>query len=241
MNQLHRGFQVRQHNPWKMWLGLGLILFLLWGFFTLGNLYQSYELTHLELERETLLSQINELETRNYNLVQKNAQLEGSSRVEHDAYLLANDTLVNLQRQMLEQKEELAFYQGIVSPKDAALGVNIQSFELKSKTNQNEFSYKLVLTKRGEGNIKVRGASRVTIRGENNGSVSELVLTDIVLDKQSKDDEFSFRYFQVFAGDISLPDNFIPYEVEIRINPKTKKVKSFTETILWATALSEDA
>ena len=208
-------------------------------FFYLGEGYQAYELDRLKLERETLISRIEELESRNHNLVQKNAHLEGTSKIERDAYELANQELVKLQQELLKQKEELVFYQGIVSPKDAALGVNLQSFEMRKKNNQNQYSYKMILTKNGKSTKKVRGGTSVLIRGENGGSVSEYKISDLALEKPAKDTKFSFRYFQVFEGDIALPDGFEPFEVEIGVKPTTKKVKSFSETISWTRVLSE--
>jgi hypothetical protein len=207
--------------------------------FYLGEGYQAYALDRLKLEHETLLNRIAELETRNHNLVQKNAHLEGSSKIERDAYELSNQELVRLQQELLAQKEELVFYQGIVSPKDAALGVNLQSFEMRKKNNQNQYSYKMILTKSGKSTKKVKGGASVLIRGEQGGSVSELKISDLELEKPVKDTKFSFRYFQVFEGDIALPDGFVPFEVEIGIKPTTKKVKSFSETISWTRVLSE--
>ena len=208
-------------------------------FFFLGRGYQDYQLERLQLEREFLLSRIDELEVRNHNLVQKNAHLLGGSKIERDAYELANQELVRLQRQLLEQKEELAFYRGIVSPNDTRLGVNLQSFEVRKKNSQNHFSYKLILTKNGKSTVKVRGDTRILIRGEQNGDVSELEIAQLALEKSSPNTKFAFRYFQVFEGDIALPDGFKPFEVEIGIKPTTKKVESFSETISWARVLSE--
>ncbi len=239
MSNLHRGFQVRQYKPWKVWLGVILLVALMGMFFYLGKGYQAYQLEHLQLERETLVSRIAELETRNHNLVQKNAHLEGSSKIERDAYELANQELARLQRELLTQKEELVFYRGIVSPKDAALGVNLQSFEMRKKNNQNHYSYKMILTKSGKSTKRIRGGAKVVIRGEKSGSVSELKMTDLLLENPGKDTKFAFKYFQVFEGDIALPEGFEPFEVEIGIKPTTKKVKSFTETITWTRVLSE--
>ena len=239
MSSLHGGFQVRQHKPWKIWLIVGLLVALIAMFFYLGRGYQSYELDRLELERETLISRIEELQSRNHNLLQKNAHLDGSSKIERDAYELANEELVKLQQELLAQKEELVFYRGIVSPKDAALGVNLQSFEMRKKNSQNQYSYKMILTKNGKSTRKISGGAIVRIRGERAGSVSELKLSDLALEKSEKVTKFSFRYFQVFEGDITLPDDFMPFEVEIGIKPTTKKVKSFSETISWTRVLSE--
>jgi len=239
LSKLHRGFQVRQYQPWKIWLGIGVLIALMGMFFYLGEGYQAYELDRLRLERETLISRIAELESRNHNLVQKNAHLEGGSKIERDAYELANQELVRLQQELLAQKEELVFYQGIVSPSDAALGVNLQSFEMRKKNNQNQYSYKMILTKSGKSTKKIQGGASVLIRGEQSGSVSEFKISDLELEKPAKDTKFSFRYFQVFEGDIALPDGFVPFEVEIGIKPTTKKVKSFSETISWTRVLSE--
>ena len=239
MTTSHRGFQVRQHKPWKLWAALILIVGLVGFFFYLGNTYQAYELERLRLERETLVSRIADLETRNSNLVQKNAHLEGSSKIERDAYELASQELARLQQQLLAQKEELVFYRGIVSPQGATLAVNLQSFELRPKGVPNQFSYKMILTKSGKSTSKVRGGAEVLLRGDNGGSISEHRLNDLLLENPGKDTKFAFRYFQVFEGDIALPEGFEPFEVEIGIKPTTKKVKSFSETRSWTQVLSE--
>ena len=214
----------------------------------LGHAYQSYELSRLTLESEaltsqveTLISQVDELELRNYKLVQKNAQLSGSSRIEHDAYMLANQTLIKLQQKLLEQKEELVFYRGIVSPKDAALGINLQTFEVKRKSKDGIFSYKMVLTKRGESTKKITGTTKVLIRGKGKEGKQEFLLSKIDFDKSEKSAKFSFRYFQIFEGAFSLTDDFTPYEIELSIVSTTKKVKSFTEKFSWVRVLSEDS
>tara|TARA_R110002096_G_scaffold173544_3_gene347565 strand:+ start:238 stop:885 length:648 start_codon:yes stop_codon:yes gene_type:complete len=212
---------------------------LLVALFQMGKRFQAYELEYLQLERETLVSQIEDLKIRNRNLVQKNAHLQGGSKIERDAYEIANQNLVKLQQELLVQKEELAFYQGIVSPSDAELGVNLQTFEIRKKNNQSHFSFKMILTKSGKSTKKIQGAANVIIRGESGGKVSELKMSELGLDKQENATKFAFRYFQVFEGDISMPEGFEPFEVEIGINPSTRKVKSFTETISWAELLSE--
>jgi hypothetical protein len=207
--------------------------------FYIGKNYQAHELDRAWLERETLISRIDELENRNHRLVQENAHLEGGSKIERKAYEHANQELIRLQQELLKQKEELVFYRGIVSPSNAALGVNLQLFEMRKKNSQNQYSYKMILTKSGKSTKKVSGGTKVLIRGESEGNVSELNLTDLLLENSPKGTKFAFRYFQVFEGDISLPDGFEPFEVIIGIVPTTKQVKAFSETISWTEVLSE--
>jgi hypothetical protein len=237
----HRGFQVKHYQPWKLWFAAIAIIGMFFVFFELGRGYQSYELDHLMLEREALVSQINDLENRNENLVGENAHLDGISKIEHDAYQLANRTLIKHQEEILALREELAFYQGIVSPSSSALAVNLQSFEVSRGNTPDLHSYKLVLTKNGKSNNKVKGSFSILFRGESAGSIGEYKLDDVVVEQSTKSSSFNFRYFQIFEGDFVLPEDFQPLEAEIHINPSTKKVKSLTETISWTVAMSEDS
>lgn len=238
MSRAHAGFRVQQHHPWRNWLVAGLVVLLLAVMFLFGRAYQAYEVSQLKLEKETLLARIAELETRNNSLVKSNARLASSSRIEHDAYAKANDSLVGLQKQLLEMKEQLVFYQGIVSPEKLALGVNIQSFGLTKKNDLGLYHYKLVLSKRGKSNRYVKGRFDLLLKGQSNKAQKNLSLKQIKQEYADTDTKFSFRYFQVFEGDMMLPDQFEPYDIQLKIKPTTKKIKAFSETISWAQAVS---
>lgn len=239
MSKPHAGFQVRQRKPWKVWISLVIVAGLLVVAFVVGQANQAYQLERVLLERDTLMNRIEDLESRNHNLVQQNAHLDGGSKIEREAYQQANQELIRLQQELLEQKEELAFYRGIVAPSEKSLAVNLQSFEVRKKNNQNQYSYKLILTKSGKGTKKVSGDTELLIRGESAGNVTELNFADLMVENSSKATKFAFRYFQVFEGDIILPEGFEPFEIKIGVNPVTKDVKAFIETISWADVLSE--
>lgn len=241
MNKAHFGFQVRQHKPLRLWFGAGLIMLLLVIMFLLGRAYQSYELSQIKIIRETLENRVSELEQRNATLVRKNAQLASDSKIEHDAYEKVNQSMVALQKQLLEQKEQLVFYQGIVSPEKLALGINVQSIELNKKNDLGLYSYKLVLTKRGKSSQYVKGNLNFLVKGQINGEHKDLDMKQIKQSFNDKDVKFSFRYFQVFEGELLLPENFEPYDIELEIKPTTRKIKNFSETISWTQALSGGA
>ncbi len=238
MSKAHLGFQVRQNNPWRLWLGVGLVILLLLIMFLIGRAYQSYELGQLNLEQEAMVDRIAELEQRNTSLVKQNAKLKGISKIEHDAYEKANRSQVDLQKELLDMKEQLVFYQGIVSPEQLALGVNIQSFELTKKNNLGLYNYKLVLSKRGKSNKFVKGIFNLLIKGQQGEQQKDLALKQVKQDYKENDIKFSFRYFQVFEGDMLLPEQFEPYDIQVKIKPTTKKIKPFSETISWTQAVS---
>lgn len=238
MSKAHLGFQVREHNPWRLWLGIALVLLFLVVMFLLGRAYQGYELSQLKLVKATLEANIEELELRNSSLVTKNAQLESASRIEHDAYVKANDSLVSLQKEILALKEELVFYQGIVSPEQLALGINIQSFELSEKNTKGLYHYKLVLTKRGKSNSVVKGDIDFQVKGLQQGASKQLSLENLKADFSKNDVKFGFRYFQIFEGELAIPEKFEPEDIELVIKPTTRKIKNFSETISWVQAVA---
>ncbi len=232
------GFQVREHKPWRIWVAVLLLLVLLVIMFLLGRAYQGFEVSQLRMIRDTLELRIDELEQRNARLVKENAQLQGSAKIENDAYQRANDSLVKLQQEILALREELVFYQGIVSPEQLALGINIQSFELKKKNSDGLYRYKLVLTKRGKSNQVVKGTIEFSVKGQQDGQSSDIPLAELKQDFEASDLKFSFRYFQVFEGDLLLADGFNPDEIELTIKPTTRKIKNFSESISWVQALA---
>ena len=238
MSKAHVGFRVHQYNPWRWWLGVGLVLLLLAGMFLLGRIYQSQELSQLRFDLEIMGGRAAELENRNADLVKRNALLQETSKIEHDAYEKSRLSQLKLQNSLLELKEQLVFYQGIVSPEQLTLGINLQSFDLNKKNDNGLYSYKLVLSKRGKSDQFVKGDFDLVVKGVQDEQQIDFVLKQLKPDYAEKDVEYSFRYFQVLDGDLLLPDQFEPYDIELTFNPTTKKIKSFSETISWAQAVS---
>jgi len=194
-------------------------------------LNQSYEMI------QELNVAIEQLSLRNDALVKKNARLSGDSKVDRDAYNSVNDSLISLQREILILKEELVFYRGIVSPAQAEYGVNLQEFSVGNGSNKESHSFKLVLTKSGKSNYSIRGDVIITAQGLLDGQVKTLTLGEISSVKKSEL-RYSFRYFQIFDGDLSFPKQFYPEVIKVVVKSRTKKVKSINSTFNWAELVS---
>jgi hypothetical protein len=237
VTRAHTGFQVTEHRPWRIWLALALILLLLAMMFFIGRAYQGFELTQLQIIKNTLVSRVDELERRNSTLIKDNAKLKRVTQIEHDAYTESNESLVKLQQEIVRLKEELVFYQGIVSPEQLALGINIQTFDLSRTGQDGSYRYKLVLTKRGKSSQVVKGSFDIKIDGTRDGENVSIGLDELQPDLKPEERAFSFRYFQVFEGKLKLGDGFHPGEIQLMIKPKTRKIEDITESVAWAQAL----
>jgi hypothetical protein len=62
-----------------------------------------------------------------------------------------------------------------------------------------------------------------------------------ILDDKAEEMSFSFKYFQVLELRVTLPEDFIPEQIEIKtdIYKYKRKRGSYTRTIEWDQALSE--
>ena len=231
---------VKQHRPAFKWIMLALVLCLLVAAFFLGQWNQNRLNQQTEIFIEGLNASIQQLEERNEELVNKNARLLGDSKVERDAYVAANESLISLQKEILVHKEELLFYRGIMAPGKSEYAVNTQEFSLTKSQAEGQYSYKLVLTKSGKSDYTVRGNVIISVEGLLDGKTHTYELKEISEVKPSAM-KYSFRYFQAFVGVLQLPEKFYPETVQVRIKSKTKKVKSLENTFNWAELLSGES
>ncbi len=237
MSQAHDGFLVRENKPFLKWLIGALAAVLLIITFFMGRwdqertLHQSYEMI------QELNAKIETLTERNSSLLIKNVRLSSDSKVDRDAYSSVNTSLVNLQREILTLKEELVFYRGIVAPAQTGFGVKLQELSVLKAAKDDEYQYKVVLTKSGRSNYSIRGDVNISIKGLVDGKSKSFTLNELSEEPKSKL-KYSFRYFQIFEGTLELPAQFYPETVIVEIKSRTKKVKSIKSTSNWAELVS---
>jgi len=141
---------VKAHRPWKSKFIWGIVLLVLlisgWTLFDYGRYLAGYDSRDTESEIEGLLQTQAHLEKRIELLREDKAVLERAAQIERKAYNELDTTLKILQAEILEHKEELAFYRGIVSPKDSSSGLYLQNFFLTQNGDTRNYRYKVVLT-----------------------------------------------------------------------------------------------
>ena len=110
---------VKAHQPWKMRIIFGLVIF---AFITIGYaLYEygrfsaGFDSIEADDDHAVLLDHVSELEEKIDQLDEQKAVLERAAQIERKAYDELDTTLKVLQAEILELKGELAFYRGIAS------------------------------------------------------------------------------------------------------------------------------
>ncbi len=229
---------VKAHNPWKTRILLLLLtsVFILagWALFEYGRFSAGYDSIEVRQEHKVLLNHVNDLDEQIESLREEKAVLERAAQIERKAYDELDTTLKVLQAEILELKAELAFYRGIVSPKETAQGLHVQRFKIAANGQPRGYRYKVILTQVLKNDRTARGIVRITITGEQ-GDQSKVLELREVTSKSVKELEYSFKYFQNLEGDIQLPEGFRPLRVTVLVEPKNNRNQQETieKTFDW--------
>jgi len=228
---------IKARTPWKFWLQTILIIIACvigaWAAFTWGYNRAGYENELLIQQQDGLVDQIEHLSEKNSKLRNKYTHLERSTFLDKQAFSDVDTTLHDLQDEILELKEEIAFYRGIVSPVETASGLNITSMEVISLGNNSGYHFKLVLTQVMKNDKTVKGKASLSVDGILDGTQKTLSLKQLS-GGHIKQLKLKFKYFQNFEGDIVFPKNFIPSRLIVNIYPKGKGRSRIKKTFRWS-------
>ena len=217
---------IKRHAPGRARLVLAAAAVLgvlaLWGLFEWGRKAGGYDRFEAAAEREAFEAEVARLEGVNDDLTRQLAVLETADKIEQKAYGEVSEELGDLQSQIAELNKELAFYRSVMAPADGDTGLQIQAVQLFRNGGEGGYQLKLVLVQAGPQDRRVKGAVTVALLGAEGtgGAVRRLDLTEVSGDEEQM--RYSFRYFQILEWDFTLPDGFLPAEIEVNLKPSSK-------------------
>lgn len=231
---------IKQYQPIRFWaLRLVYVLVLCvagWGLYHVGQNSAGYNNTELANEADKLRDYIRGLEEQKQKLLEQVAVVERNRQVEQQAFSDVDSSLKSLQEEILELKQEVAFYRGIVAPKESEGGLNIQSFRIEKAAEERSFRFKLVLTQVAKNDAAVKGRVRIELAGVKDGKSLSLPLSDVSSGVVPNLD-LRFKYFQTIEGNMVLPAGFAPTNVVIEIVPAAGRT-GFSKNFAWESSLS---
>ena len=228
---------VKAYHPWRsrlvLILSLVVVMLVVWALYEYGRFSAGFDSFKARDEVHALQKRADDLANQISTLREEKAVLERDAQIKHKAYDDLDTTLKVLQGEILELKEELAFYRGIVSPRDAAQGLHLQRFKVEPNGKPRGFRYKVILTQVLKEDRTARGSLLLNIEGLQGNESKVLGLQDIT-EKRVKELDFEFRYFQNMEGDIELPQGFKPQRVTIKLVPRNRTGQDpFEKTFDW--------
>jgi hypothetical protein len=182
---------------------------------------------------------VERLSAENKELVKRQDFVENSQKIDLQARKDSRRSLTKLHGELSEVKEQLAFYQRVVAPETLVKGLYINSFELKQGDEAGRYHYQLVVAQGASQKRALKGQYRLSVAGKLKGKRKTLSLKDIAIDaKQRK--VFSFRYYEILSGEITLPSGFNPESIRVKVNPSSKKAKAVEQLWAWSDLIKDN-
>ena len=218
--------RVRHHSPLHHYgiriIGVVAIVFSGFGLYYAGQKTAGYDATEADDTIDGLQDQIAQLKGDKVDLRDQLALIERSSQVDTQAYVQVKDNLKALQQEILELREEVGFYRGIVAPRESSAGLRIDRLEITKASGKRLFHYNLVLTQVLKNHRNVRGRFKLIVEGVQNDRPKKLKMRNVSVAKNNSLD-FKFKYFQKFEGDLVLPEGFSPRQITVEVSPHKRK------------------
>lgn len=228
---------IKSHHPWRfrVWILLLLVLVVAsaWWLVEYGRNQATNDGGALAREAIGLRAQVERNEQEKEALTARLAVLERAAQVDKQAYGEVERTLKQTQNEMLELKEEVAFYRGIFAPAETSRGLNIADFRVTGIGEERAYRFKLVLTQVQANERIVKGYARVTFEGVQGDARIRLGLNDVTggsLDRL----QLSFKYFQNNEGEFVLPEGFLPSRILVEVVPSVKGFRQLKKTFDWS-------
>ena len=206
------------------------------------GLYVVYELGRYNAgyDRQAVAQARTELEVRIEHLEKDNRELRtqlaafdtdrmGRGREQAD---LAR-TIGELQAQVAQQSQELAFYRGVVAQNAASIGVKIEQLRITATERAGGFSVHLSLVRAGRADADATGTLALSVDGSASGEAKSLDLAALTANR-AHELRYAFRYFQDFDQELTLPAGFKPEQLQVEVRSARKDVPPLSQSFLWA-------
>ncbi len=235
-----RHSSLQLHSPVRLWATRAVIVILAavgaYLVYEFGRIQAGYDLVDAAGERRAYEERIIALKEEIGVLNEQIALLETHRDIDREAYKEVEASLTELQAKIQEQRDAIAFYRGIVSPADGNKGLRVQDLRLTRGKHEREYNIRLVLVQALKHDRKVSGNVNLTIEGDLDGVEKTYRYAELLPDATGAAWAFSFRYFQDFNRQITLPDGFTPERVNVEVESRTRSISSIEESFAWTTS-----
>jgi hypothetical protein len=176
------------------------------------------KIEHLEKDNREMRTQLAELDTFRVGRAREQAELAKS--------------MGELQAQVAQQSQELAFYRGVVAQGAASIGIKIEQVRITATEHPGVFSVHLSLLRSGRADTDALGSLLLGLDGAANGEAKSLDFAALT-GGRTHELRYNFRYFQDFDQELTVPANFRPEQLVMELHSSKKDVPPLSQSFLW--------
>ncbi|EDY86156.1 conserved hypothetical protein [gamma proteobacterium HTCC5015] len=228
-------YRVKPHDPRRHTVRLALYGLVAAGLlaiaFTVGYLFAGYRYEALSEAVGQLRTQLDATQSQRRELQQRASLAERTSESNRAEAQEARQALAELQSQLIELREELVFYQSLLSPAERDPGLHIKSFEVLPTEQPNHYQYLLILT-------QVRSNSRFASGHVSVGVASASDETEPSIERELDRQDFRYKFFQRVSGEFEWKEGALPAELIVTVSPSSGRLESVAEVYPWQSVVS---
>lgn len=180
---------------------------------------------------QSLLATTSRLKADKQRRVSRIAILESDLAVVKSRASSLQQKLAQAHDQLADLKEELAFYRGIVSPKNGEIGLHIKDISVQS-VDENVYDLQLLLVRPMGYYGDISGQVTIQLHGVRQGETVSIRWPELALDSDTEL-VFSFQYYQQIGGVFRLPNGVQPTRIEVRFDVNNNGSEEVTRTFRW--------
>ena len=182
-------------------------------------------------EKELVSKQLVEARVLISEMRQQLSDLTLGSEIDNQANEEVRQTIENQRNLLAAQDEEINFYKGVMVPNAGSKGLRIERLDVSSNA-AGKVRYSLLLTQVVDKRGYVKGGVQLSLLGQNDGQEKALQLGEQGRDK-AEAIKFRFRYFQNIAGEVQLPEGFVPREFMVVAQSSEPIAQRLEKTFDW--------
>ena len=180
-----------------------------------------------------LQQQLATLEQENAGLRQELAMLERSSAMDKQVNGEIQSTVADLREYIASLEQDVQYYRQAMTSEFEDVGLVVGELGLNASTDPRRFHYKLVMRQEEADGQYLNGHVNVVVVGHRDGQPVSIPLRELTDDEDQLDIRLRFRYFQNIEGDLVLPPEFTPEQIEINAVATAPMAKSVSKSYDW--------
>jgi len=174
------------------------------------------QLASKQQQQLQMMARLSEAESARNRLKTDVDRLNTMQEVDERAYNLLQQNFTTLQDELVELREQLAFYQAVIAPDEGKQGLKIQRFSVAAEAN-GRYAFSLVLLQARKTQTMVKGSLVFEVQGQLDGRRKTLSMAAVTR-PPVKQVKVRFRYFQNINGSLQFPSGFVPERVKLKLD-----------------------
>ena len=236
-------FVVKSRRGWR-WLLAGAALSGAIALFMLLTKFDSWADNGLWTEEgwsnKALRAANQDLRAENIQLGEKAAMLEQAANLDNQATALLTDELKAAQEEIYNLKKELEFYRGVIDAEGDRGWLDVHGMRILPLNRERSYRLELILIHTAKSDKTVEGALEVLLEGVREAGTEYVNLKEISLDKDVVY-RFKFGNFKRFENNFSLPEDFNPQRIFVKMMVENKKKSEFKRVFDWPANSTREA